>query len=226
MAHGRSLIPSWFHPLADAKVLRSMQVGHLEPWSVTMTEPGKKLRDKSMTPLRPITRKRLIRTLQQEDVDPLIAAFCFPWTTPQDTSRKWNLYLEQHQQHLRTVYVLETEGQLRGYASLLKSSEYPAFRAAGIPEVNDLWIAEKHRRKGYGRQLLLHLEKEACSEGFTQIGLGVGLYSDYGAAQRLYCRLGYRPDGRGLTYKYQSVVPGASYPVDDDLLLWFIKRIG
>jgi hypothetical protein len=32
------------------------------------------------------------------------------------------------------------------------------------------------------------------------VGLGVGLYPDYGTAQRMYVRRGYLPDGRGVIY--------------------------
>ena len=42
--------------------------------------------------------------------------------------------------------------------------------------------------------------------------IGVGLYNDYGRAQKLYVHLGYVPDGHGVTYAYQSIVPGESYP--------------
>jgi len=58
---------------------------------------------------------------------------------------------------------------------------------------------------------------------YKQIGIGVGLYKDYGCAQKLYVHLGYVPDGYGVTYKYQPVVPGNSYPVDDDLVIWLKK---
>lgn len=57
------------------------------------------------------------------------------------------------------------------------------------------------------------------------IGIGVGLYADYGAAQRLYPKLGYRPDGRGITYREHPVAPGSSVPVDDDLVLWMTRRL-
>ena len=57
------------------------------------------------------------------------------------------------------------------------------------------------------------------------VGLGVGLYNDYGSAQKLYIKKGYIPDGYGVTYNYQAVIPGDSAPIDDDLVLWFTKDI-
>lgn len=57
------------------------------------------------------------------------------------------------------------------------------------------------------------------------IGLGVGLYADYGAAQRLYVRKGYIPDGLGITYKGQHIKPGLEVCLDDDLVLFFMKKL-
>ncbi len=56
-------------------------------------------------------------------------------------------------------------------------------------------------------------------------GIGVGLYAAYGAAQRLYARRGYVPDGRGVVYRNVAVEPGASVTVDDDLVLMMTRRL-
>ena len=65
----------------------------------------------------------------------------------------------------------------------------------------------------------------AGAEGYQSIGLGVGLYKDYGHALRIYVDAGYLPDGKGATYQLKPVTPGESYPMDDDLLLWFVKSL-
>ena len=44
-------------------------------------------------------------------------------------------------------------------------------------------------------------------------------------AQKLYIKMGYVPDGNGVTYKYQPVIPGDLYPVDDDLVIWLKKDL-
>jgi deazaflavin-dependent oxidoreductase (nitroreductase family) len=56
-------------------------------------------------------------------------------------------------------------------------------------------------------------------------GLGVGLYGDYGPAQLMYLERGYRPDGRGLAYRFTTVSPGATVPVDDDLNLMMTRAL-
>lgn len=78
---------------------------------------------------------------------------------------------------------------------------------------------------GLGSQLISWLENLAKEKGYKEIGIGVGLYADYGSAQRLYVRLGYTPDGHRITYKYKPAVPGEPYPLDDDLVLWFKKDL-
>ncbi|MGA8164836.1 MAG: hypothetical protein WB791_07425 [Waddliaceae bacterium] len=79
--------------------------------------------------------------------------------------------------------------------------------------------------QGIGKALISHIEDLAKSMTFHRIGIGVGLYCDYGAAQTLYCKLGYIPDGKGVTYKNTPIKPGENYPADDDLILWFTKML-
>jgi hypothetical protein len=50
----------------------------------------------------------------------------------------------------------------------------------------------------------------AIAERSRVAGIGVGLDASYGAAQRLYARRGYVPDGRGLTSKSAHVPHGAT----------------
>jgi hypothetical protein len=56
-------------------------------------------------------------------------------------------------------------------------------------------------------------------------GIGVGLSGDYGAAQRLYVRHGYVPDGRGVASGGAPVAPMQRVVVDDDLVLYLTRRL-
>jgi hypothetical protein len=81
---------------------------------------------------------------------------------------------------------------------------------------------------GVGSLILDTAEKEAATKSQI-IGIGVGLYAGedggYGAAQRLYVKRGYVPDGKGITYHDEPTIPGHSYPLDDDLILWLTKKL-
>jgi GNAT superfamily N-acetyltransferase len=138
---------------------------------------------------------------------------------------KWKRYLAEHTRGLRVVLLADTSETIVAYGSLAWASQNPSFRSAGIPEIQDLVVAEDHRRTGLGTRLIRALEARAKDAGYSQVGIGVGLYRDYGAAQRLYCRLGYVPDGQGVSYKNLGVPPLSKVRVDDDLVLWLVRQL-
>jgi GNAT superfamily N-acetyltransferase len=157
------------------------------------------------------------------DIETISTVYCPPWTTPQALREKWQGYFQEQQQGIRTAGILRRGQELLGYGSLLLKSKYPHF--ADIPEIHDVWIYEGHRKQGLGRRLVGWLEALARQKGYKEIGIGVGLYADYGAAERLYAKLGYVPDGHGVTYNYQPTTAGVSYPLDDELVLWLKKKL-
>jgi len=124
----------------------------------------------------------------------------------------------------RTTYIALAGDSIAGFVHVKFESDYPPFRQEGIPEVNDLWVFSEFRQHGVGRALIMAAEKHV-SATHPKIGLGVGLYGDYGSAQRLYPSLGYVPDGRGVIYKNKPVEPGSSVKVDDDLLIYLVKTL-
>lgn len=159
--------------------------------------------------------------LSAEDLDTLIEEYSFPWEALEKTQEKWNRYYTEHQNEKRTVALLKANKKIVGYGSLLYTPECPFF--SDTPEISDVWIHEKHRRVGLGSSLIHWFENLAKKKGYKDIGIGVGLYSDYGPAQKLYVKLGYVPDGNGITYQCQKTIPGEPYPLDDDLVLWLKK---
>lgn len=166
-----------------------------------------------------------IRPLQQADISKIVIRYGFPWSTPEKTKTLWETYYQEQKDKIRTVAVIEKDGEILGYGSLLRKSECPFFLSKNIPEINAIWIDEDHRRQGLGTALIKWLEDLARSEGYKQIGIGVGLYRDYGPAQQLYFQLGYSPDGNGITYKGQPTVAGQTYLLDDDLIFWLVKSL-
>ena len=93
-----------------------------------------------------------------------------------------------------------------------------------ISEIMDLNVLPAFRKQVVGSKLL-DVAEEMASTKTGQVGIGVGLYGDYGSAQRLYVKHGYVPDGRGVTYNYQPITPGNKVALDDELVLWFVKRL-
>jgi GNAT superfamily N-acetyltransferase len=124
--------------------------------------------------------------------------------------------------------VAHVQDEFAGYVTLKWRSQYQSFQEQSIPEIVDLNVLPHYRKIGIGSLLLERAEKEALTKSQI-IGIGVGLYAGedggYGPAQRLYVKRGYIPDGKGITYNYEPTIPGNSYPLDDDLVLWFTKKL-
>jgi len=91
------------------------------------------------------------------------------------------------------------------------------------PEIQDLAVIPSRRRRGVAA-LLLDAAETAGFERSSIVRIGVGLHPGYGAAQRLYVRRGYMPDGRGVTYEERVVGEGETVRLDDDLVLHLFKR--
>jgi GNAT superfamily N-acetyltransferase len=165
-----------------------------------------------------------IKNLQIDDIEKIAHTFT-SYISVEDNHKRWKQYLQEQQEGIRTACLLEKQNQFVGYGSLLRSSNYPRFKDQGIPEIHDVWVDEKRRGQGLAKILMAHLEDIAKHEGYDTIGLGMGLYKDYGPAQKLYFHLGYAPNGDGITYKYSPVIPGEQYLVDDDLIMWLTKSL-
>lgn len=133
--------------------------------------------------------------------------------------------LELQLENKRMVFIVEQGGVDAGYAILNWIPKYPPFKVHNIPEIQDLNILPQYRRNGLATQLIKFCEMRAKEKGFVQMGIGVGLHSSYGPAQRLYYKLGYCPDGQGINYDRKPIAYGEFKPVDDDLCLMLYKDL-
>jgi GNAT superfamily N-acetyltransferase len=171
---------------------------------------------------RPTMNDVVIRRLRRGDPHAIAGAFALVgWSK---TVEQYERYLAEQDAGSRVCYVAEQHGQFAGYCTLLWDSSYLPFRQAGIPEVNDLNVLPDFRNQGIGNALLDAIESTARDRSAI-VGLGVGLYRDYGAAQRIYVRRGYLPDGEGLMYANKHVTPGDTIRIDDDATLMFTRTI-
>lgn len=163
-----------------------------------------------------------IQHLQNSDINDIVTAFAKAnWSKPSETFEK---YLDEQQKGIRIVWLARVNNEVAGYVTLTWQSLYPPFAEKNIPEIMDLNVLPNHRHQGIATQLLDIAEKKAGSKSDI-IGIGVGLYPDYGAAQKIYVKRGYIPDGNGITYDYQVVQPGSMVKLDDDLILWYTKKL-
>ncbi|HHS3124366.1 GNAT family N-acetyltransferase [Legionella pneumophila serogroup 1] len=168
----------------------------------------------------------VIKSLELSDIPALVDAFQKEnWQKP---ASLFEAYYQEQQHAERLVWLAYFQDQIAGYITLKWISQYEPFAQQKIPEIMDLNVLPSFRKLGIGSSLLITAEEKAASQ-CDVVGIGVGLYGGpdggYGQAQRLYVNRGYLPDGLGVTYGYKPTVPGQTYPLDDDLILWFTKNL-
>ncbi len=163
-----------------------------------------------------------IRLLEEGDPPSIAGAFQpIGWSKPEAQYRR---YLEEQRAGTRTCFVAMLEAQFAGYVTVNWRPTYTGFADLNIPEIQDLNVLPIFRRKGVASRLLDHAESEAGRHSAV-VGIGVGLHPGYKAAQRLYIKRGYIPDGRGITYRDHFVDERAQITLDDDLIMHFTKQL-
>jgi len=165
-----------------------------------------------------------IKTIEKNHIPKIVTAFKGTIKSVEGFEKYINHCFNQNETKERVTFVAFVNNYVAGIVNLIYKSSYPHFMEKKIPEINDLRVLLNYRNKGIGKMLIHECEGHA-SHYFDCIGLGVGLYKDYGNAQRLYTKNGYILDGNGIMYNNAEVKPGYDVFVDDDLLLYLYKRL-
>ncbi|MGK9253534.1 MULTISPECIES: GNAT family N-acetyltransferase [Paenibacillus] len=129
---------------------------------------------------------------------------------------------EENQKGERATFLAFQEKEFAGWGHVVFKSDYPYFAENRIPEIQNFDVIPPFRRQGVGSRLIEALEEQVFAKS-DLVGIGFGLYADYGSAQRLYVKRGYIPDGKGVMYGNRPVEPGGQVRVDDDLVLYLTK---
>lgn len=99
------------------------------------------------------------------------------------------------------------------------------FKEKKWPIIVDFNVLKKYQRMGIGSKLM-DVAEQIASRYADTVCLGVGLCDSYGAAQRMYIKRGYIPDGSGVWYKGKQCVQYETVcTVDDDLILFLSKSL-
>ncbi|WP_151737804.1 GNAT family N-acetyltransferase [Paenibacillus tengchongensis] len=162
-----------------------------------------------------------IRQMRQSDADEI-----FRGLSGHDIAKSMD-YIQhcwqENYSQTRVTLLAFYEDQFAGWGHVVYQSQYMYFAGKGIPEIQNFDVIPPLRNRGIGSRLIEALEERALARS-DAVGIGFGLYAAYGAAQRLYVKRGYIPDGRGMMYDNVPVEPGARVCVDDDLCLYLIKK--
>jgi len=163
-----------------------------------------------------------IRTMKESDIDYFTNAFLsLNWGDRKETLLQ---YFNEQNLKQREVLVADHNGTPAGYITLVDNAKSGPFSGMNIPEIKDFNVLPSFRRMGIGNLLMETIESIAKTNN-TQICLGVGLYTSYGTAQRMYVKRGYIPDGSGLWYDGKNLAPYDNCVNDDELHLYLIKQL-
>lgn len=163
-----------------------------------------------------------IRTIEKRDLQTLVDGFAAQnWNKPYE---QFLDYYNQQQNNGRTVIVCEKNGEAAGYVTLLPYAKIGPFANQGIPEIVDFNVLIKYQKQGIGNKLMDVIAAIAREES-DYVSLSVGLHYGYGTAQRMYVKRGYIPDGSGVWYNGKQLEQYAECVNDDDLILYFLKKL-
>ncbi len=164
----------------------------------------------------------VLRKIDRSDCHSISKAFLDQgWDKP---VTQYERYLGYQENGERDVIIAEVDGSFAGYLTIKWQSDYRPFREKGIPEIVDFNVLKKYQRQGIGTCLMNEAERR-IKQVAKFAGIGFGVYQDYGAAQILYIKRGYVPDGLGLTRNSVPVQYGDLVQVDDGLVMCFVKSL-
>ena len=151
--------------------------------------------------------------------------------TDAEVAQGWDQTIDKYMLRLRDqaagraiALAAEYRGEVAGYINVYPNSRWGAFGGLGLSEIVDFGVLEKFRRRGVGGKLMDAAEAIAGRFSDT-VYLGVGLHSGYGAAQRMYIKRGYVPDGSGVWYRDAVCPPYGECRNDDELVLYLSKKL-
>ena len=166
--------------------------------------------------------KITIRLLKPEDIQRIVSLF-HSIGSHGKTLSLYERYLAEQDKGERVVLVAYSGRDLVGYVTIIWHPDYPPFAEKNIPEISDLSVLPAFRRRGIGSILMDEAEKRIF-ERSDVAGIGFGISADYGAAQRIFVKRGYIPDGQGLFGNGQYIRERSTVQVDDCAIYLTKKR--
>ena len=161
-----------------------------------------------------------LRLLLETDADAISEAFAALGVAK--PARRYSDYFAEQQLGIRDCWLAWLDGELAGYITLHWNPLYPGIAGKGVPEIQDVNVLVPFRKQGMASRLL-ELAEQSAKPRAAAVAIAVGLHPGYNAAQRLYIRRGYVPDGLGVTHDDRYVQEGELVPFDDQLMLHLMK---
>lgn len=159
-----------------------------------------------------------------DEEDPAdVVGFLTEWATGDAAASE--AHLADHAEGSGTTLIARRAGKIIGIVTMRWTSNNPTFAENGIPLIHQLSVDSDFRRSGVATALMEAIEQLAWTKGRRTVGITVGLFDEYGPAQRLYAKRGYLPDGRGVCQGRLPLQRGQTIQVDHDIILWLTKAL-
>ena len=169
-----------------------------------------------------MTNQIVLRALQKDDCVKISMEFkAQGWNKPESQFSK---YYQSQTEGKRDVILAEVHGAFAGYLTIKWKSDYLPFKDNEIPEIADFNVLKKFQRRGIGTKLMDEAEYRIMQVS-RYAGIGFGVYQDYGAAQILYVKRNYIPDGNGLVKNSKPIHYGEEIVVDDSIIMYLTKKL-
>ena len=149
--------------------------------------------------------------------------FLIEWVS--DGEAEARRYLADHAEPDGASLIATSGPDVIGYVAIVWESSYAGFRSRGIPLVHQLAVPGPFRLRCVATLLMDAAEQLARDRGIATLDITVGLFDEYGPAQRLYGWRGYVPDGRGACQGQRPLRKGMQVIMDDDLIIWLTKDL-
>ncbi len=137
----------------------------------------------------------IIKQMREEDIDPIVRTF----TAWNKQRQQYEKYLAEQERDERFVLVAYLNNQVIGYGTIVWKPLYRGFREHAIPEIIDLNVINAYQGRGIGSAIITAAEQVVRGRGQFRLGISVVQTPEYTTANRLYPRLGFIPDGTGIT---------------------------
>ena len=163
--------------------------------------------------------KPTVRAMRESDA----AAFKYEYTLSGEikSGETFNtLYARQRMKKVN-VYVAEFECKLLGYIVVNYET---TLNGEVLVHIEDLFVLPLFRKCGVGQSLLDYAEREIVRR-YDKVNASIGIGGIYGAAQRLFIKNGYMPDGQGARFNGRILQEGANATNTRNLCLKYSKEL-
>ena len=163
--------------------------------------------------------KATVRAMCESDA----AAFDYEYTLSGEvkSGETFNTLYARQRLKKANVYVAEFEGKLLGYIVV---SYETTVKGEVLVHIEDLFVLPLFRKCGVGKSILDYAEREIMRR-YDKAHASIGIGSKFGAAQRLFVKNGYIPDGMGARFNGRVLPDGAQATNIRSLCLKYTKEL-